>query len=126
MTFTSDSFLTLSDAEITLLVHITFGLDPFQNSQTDLSPISDDAAGFQMPNVDSFAVPVEHTDVGMGIATNDGALDACQLDRAGEVPEFFYHRNSGIGNGMKMHPLQRTNPSCDSSSINMLLLHHLL
>ena len=39
-----------------------------------------------MANVNSFAVPVEDTDVGMSIAANDRALNACQFDGACEVP----------------------------------------
>lgn len=46
MTFTSDSFLTLSDAEFTLLVSIAFSLDPFEHGEADFSSISHDAPGF--------------------------------------------------------------------------------
>jgi hypothetical protein len=109
---------------VTLLVSIPLGLDAFQNRQADLSPISYDAAGFQMPNVNGFAVPVVYTDVGMGIATNNRPLNTPQLDRASEVPVLFSHLDGGRGNGVEMHSLQRTYPTGDSSRVDLLLFYY--
>ena len=119
--FTSDSFLKLSDAEVTLLVIISFGLDSFQNGQADLSPVSHNTSGPQMSNVNSFAVPVIHADVDVGIATNNRTLNASQFDGPGEVPLLIHRLDSGGSNGVEVDPLQRTDPARDRSGVNLLL-----
>ncbi|MGA2465766.1 MAG: hypothetical protein ABSH06_15620 [Thermodesulfobacteriota bacterium] len=60
-----------------------------------------------MTNVNGFTVPVEHADVGVSIAANDRALNASQLDGAGEVPVLIYRRDNCGGNGVEVNPLQQ-------------------
>jgi len=79
-----------------------------------------------MANVNGFAIPIENADVDVSIATNDRALNASKLDGPGEVPVLIYGWDNCGGNGVKMDPLQRTYPTCDSSGIDLLLSYYFL
>jgi hypothetical protein len=68
---TLNSASPLSDAKVTVLIVISFGLDSFENGQADLGPISHHTPGLQMPDISGFAIPVEYADVGVSITTND-------------------------------------------------------
>src|SRR3990172_6650644 len=116
----------LPDPEVSLLVVVALGLHALQDGQADLGPVSDDAARLQVADVGGLAVPVEHADVGVNVAADDGPLDAPQFDGPGEVPVFVHGLDGGGGDRVQVDPLERADPARDGCGVDLLLLDHLL